>query len=104
MRRPAQPTPASKAYAHEIESARATAFRELAEHAVGVGNAPLSKQMVAVLAMTKAAGDGGPYAYCRIGAEEEIRTPDPLLGKWGPALQAATDATTPIRSMQAANN
>ena len=39
-----------------------------------------------------------------LGAEEEIRTPDPLLGNWDPALQAATELTTPIRSMQAANN
>ena len=42
--------------------------------------------------------------YCSIGAEEGIRTLDPLLGNWGPALQAATDPTTPIRSMQAASN
>ena len=83
MRRPAQPAPASKAHAHEIKSARATAFRELIEHAVGVGNALLSKQRVAVSAMTKAAGDGGPYAYCA-GLERkrrfELPTPSLAIG------------------------
>ena len=39
-----------------------------------------------------------------LGAGRGDSNPQPLLGNWDPALQAATELTTPIRSMQAANN